>query len=76
MFGALSAIGSIFSAIGTALSLLRDYGLYLMGKKAQQNADLTETIKEGQDAAKVEADVAMASDADVDKRLQQYARKQ
>lgn len=75
MLGLVSLVSNGFALVTKALGLLRDWALYAAGRKAQVADDLKETMKEGQDAAKVEADVARSSDSDVDARLQQYSRK-
>jgi len=75
MLGVVSALGSFFSLVTAGLKAATDYAIYLTGKKAQQNVDLTATVKQDQANARIDEGVSRLSDAELDdalaKRMQQ-----
>lgn len=69
-------IGTIIGAIGSALKFvaalfgfIENRELIEAGVKKQQVADLTETVKEAEDANVIQADVHSLSDDELNRRL-------
>lgn len=69
MFGALSAIGSIFSAVSAALKLLFSFFIYRAGETAQAKKDQDAALKDDTNAQKTRDDVARMSNDQLDAAL-------
>ena len=69
VFGALSAIGSIFSAVGASLKALMSFFIYRAGETAQAQKDNAAALKDDTNAQKTRDDVARMSDDQLDAAL-------
>jgi hypothetical protein len=70
VFGVISAIGSVFSAVSAALKLLFSFFIYRAGETAQAKKDQDAALKDDANAQKTRDNVAGMSDADLDRALE------
>jgi hypothetical protein len=74
VFGALSAIGSIFSAVGAALKLLFSFFIYRAGETAQAQKDDAAALTDDTQAQDIRDETAGMSDDELNALLRKPPR--
>lgn len=71
----MGTLTTILSFLTTILKALVPLGAYMLGKKNVEKEQLRESVDAARDAKRLQDDIALLPESELDERLRKYTRK-